>query len=46
MRAALEAAPKKPMSLDASRTGEPIYAQMGYQRRFQVELLGDGLAPA
>lgn len=35
MRAALAAAPSKPTSLDASRMGEPLYAQMGYERRFQ-----------
>jgi hypothetical protein len=35
MRAALAAAPKKPTALDASRMGEPLYAQMGYQRRFK-----------
>lgn len=35
MRAALAAAPTKPTSLDASRMGEPLYAQMGYQRRFK-----------
>lgn len=35
MRAALSAAPQKPTSLDASRMGEPLYAQMGYQRRFR-----------
>lgn len=35
MRAALDAAPKKPTALDASRMGEPLYAQMGFQRRFQ-----------
>lgn len=33
MRAALDAAPRKRTSLDASRMGEPLYAQMGYQRR-------------
>lgn len=35
MRAVLAAAPRKPTSLDASRMGEPLYAQMGYQRRFK-----------
>lgn len=35
MRAALAAAPNKPTALDASRSGEPLYAQMGYQRRFK-----------
>jgi hypothetical protein len=35
MRAALAAAPKKPTSLDATRMGEPLYAQIGYQRRFK-----------
>jgi GNAT superfamily N-acetyltransferase len=35
LRAALAAAPRKPTSLDASRMGEPLYAQMGYQRRFK-----------
>lgn len=35
MRAALGAAPAKPTALDASRMGEPLYAQMGYQRRFR-----------
>jgi GNAT superfamily N-acetyltransferase len=35
MRAALAAAPKKKTALDASRMGEPLYAQMGYQRRFK-----------
>ncbi len=35
MRASLSAAPKKPTVLDASRSGEPLYAQMGYQRRFK-----------
>lgn len=35
MRAALAAAPKKPTALDASRSGEPLYAQMGYQPRFK-----------
>jgi hypothetical protein len=35
IRAALAAGPQKPTSLDASRSGEPLYAQMGYQRRFK-----------
>jgi hypothetical protein len=35
IRAALALAPAKPTSLDASRSGEPLYAQMGYQRRFK-----------
>ena len=35
MRAALAAAPKEPTALDASRTGEPLYAQMGYTQRFR-----------
>ena len=35
IRAALAAAPKKPTALDASRMGEPLYAQMGYERRFR-----------
>jgi len=35
MRAALTAAPRKPTALDASRMGEPLYAQLGYQRRFK-----------
>lgn len=35
MRAALDVAPKKPIRLDASRMGEPLYAQMGFQRRFK-----------
>lgn len=35
MRAALAAAPQKPTALDASRMGEPLYTQMGYQRRFK-----------
>jgi GNAT superfamily N-acetyltransferase len=35
MRAALASAPEKPTCLDASRMGEPLYAQMGYQRRFK-----------
>ena len=35
MRAALAAAPQKPTCLDASRMGQPLYAQMGYQRRFK-----------
>jgi GNAT superfamily N-acetyltransferase len=35
MRAALEAAPKKPTALDASRMGQPLYAQMGYRPRFR-----------
>lgn len=35
MRAALAAAPQKPTTLDASRMGEPLYAQMGYVRRFK-----------
>jgi len=35
IRAALAAAPRKPTALDASRMGEPLYAQMGYQRRFK-----------
>jgi GNAT superfamily N-acetyltransferase len=40
MRAALAAAPRKPTSLDASRMGEPLYAQMGYQRRFRWDFWG------
>ncbi len=35
MRAALAAAPPRRTVLDASRTGEPLYAQMGYERRHQ-----------
>lgn len=35
MRAALAAAPAKPTALDASRTGEPLYAQIGYEPRFK-----------
>ncbi|HWB82530.1 MAG TPA: GNAT family N-acetyltransferase [Bryobacteraceae bacterium] len=35
VRAALAAAPEKPTSLDATRTGEPLYAQMGYRRQFR-----------
>jgi hypothetical protein len=35
IRAALAAAPQKPTALDASRMGEPLYAQMGYARRFR-----------
>jgi GNAT superfamily N-acetyltransferase len=35
VRAALAAAPRRPMSLDASRAGEPLYAQMGYARRWR-----------
>jgi GNAT superfamily N-acetyltransferase len=42
MRAALAVAPKKPTSLDASRMGEPLYAQMGYQRRFKWNFWGMG----
>jgi len=42
MRAAVAAAPKKPTSLDASRMGEPLYAQMGYQRRFKWNFWGMG----
>jgi hypothetical protein len=35
MRVALAAAPQKPTALDASRSGESLYAQMGYCRRFR-----------
>jgi len=35
IRAALALGPAKPTSLDASSSGEPLYAQMGYQRRFK-----------
>lgn len=35
MRAAIAAAPKKRIALDASRMGEPLYAQMGFERRFR-----------
>lgn len=40
IRAALAAAPQQPTSLDASRSGEPLYAQMGYQRRFRWNFWG------
>ncbi len=33
LRAALAAAPKRPAALDASRMGQPLYTQMGYQPR-------------
>jgi GNAT superfamily N-acetyltransferase len=35
MRAALAAAAQRPTCLDASRSGEPLYAQMGYSRRWK-----------
>jgi len=35
MRTALSAAPQKRTALDASRMGAPLYAQMGYESRFQ-----------
>jgi GNAT superfamily N-acetyltransferase len=35
MRAALAAAPARSTALDASRSGEPLYAQMGCRRRFK-----------
>jgi hypothetical protein len=35
IRAVLAAGPPKPTSLDASRTGEPLYAQMGYRRKYK-----------
>src|SRR5262249_46484755 len=42
MRTALAAAPKRASSLDASRMGEPLYAQMGYEPRFRWEFWATG----
>jgi GNAT superfamily N-acetyltransferase len=35
MRAAIETAPNKPIALDASRMGEPLYVRMGFEPRFR-----------
>jgi hypothetical protein len=42
IRAALAAAPPKPTALDASRMGEPLYAQMGYVRGFKWNFWTEG----